>query len=227
MNQKSFAPYVSKRLLVYAVSLFVPLVCGPAIAATEPVAGVETVASLEMSMEGYVPDKTDWSEKASAKYEKRKDGGGVPMAVLTIERLNLKAPVYPGTHRITLDRGLGWIEGTATPDEVGNVAISGHRDGFFRPLKDIKLGDTMELQTPTGVQQFKVSDISIVDALEVSVLDPTDTKVLTLITCHPFYYQGYAPDRYIVRATPIGSEGFGDDSESMKNVINDAQSAIQ
>ena len=108
-----------------------------------------------------------------------------------------------------MDRGLGWIEGTAEPDEVGNIAISGHRDGFFRPLKDIKLGDPIEMQTLDGIQKFEVSDISIVDALEVSVLDPTETKVLTLITCYPFYYQGYAPDRYIVRATPAGGAEIG------------------
>lgn len=212
MKLKFSNPYRSKWPFAYAVSLLISLVCGLAIANTEPVTSVETVASLEMSMEGYAPDKTEWSEKASAKYEKTKDGGGVPMAMLTIERLNIKAPVYPGTHRITLDRGLGWIKGTASPDEVGNIAISGHRDGFFRPLKDIKLGDTIEMQTPAGVQQFNVSDISIVDALEVSVLDPTDSKVLTLITCYPFYYQGYAPDRYIIRATPVDHDGNGVDS---------------
>jgi len=184
--------------------LFFSFVSSLAIASTEPLVASEAPDSIELSMQDYVPDKTEWSEKASAKYEKTKDGGGVPMAVLTIERLNLKAPVYSGTHRITLDRGLGWVERTASPDEVGNIAISGHRDGFFRPLKDIKVGDTIEMQTITGTQQFEVFDISIVDALEVSVLDPTDTTVLTLITCHPFYFQGYAPDRYIVRAAPVG-----------------------
>ena len=168
-----------------------------------------TIRVLEIDMSAYTPVQTQWSEKAKANYEKRKSRDGLPIAMLTIERLNLEAPVYFGTDRITLDRGLGMVEGTAYPDEVGNIAISGHRDGFFRPLKDIKLGDAIDVQTPAGTQTFEVSDISIVDALEVSVLDPTDTTVLTLITCHPFYYQGYAPDRYIVRATPVGSSANG------------------
>jgi len=209
MNQKTPHSYLSGLSLLYIVLMVISFLVNPVIASTESEATSEATDSFELSMKGYVPDKTEWSEKASAKYEKTKDGGGVPMAFLTIDRLNIKAPVYSGTHRITLDRGLGWIEGTADPEEVGNIAISGHRDGFFRPLKDIKVGDAIEMQTPTGVQKFEVSDISIVDALEVSVLDPTDTTVLTLITCHPFYYQGYAPDRYIVRATPVGS---GDNS---------------
>ena len=210
-----------------AVFLFFSLVNCPAIASTEPVVASETTNSIELSMKGYVPDKTGWSEKASAKYEKTKDGGGVPMALLTIERLNIKAPVYSGTHKITLDRGLGWIERTANPDEVGNIAISGHRDGFFRPLKDIKVGDAIEMQTVAGTQQFEVIDISIVDALEVSVLDPTDTTVLTLITCHPFYYQGYAPDRYIVRAVPVGSGGGGRGVYSTQDVRNQVSTEIQ
>jgi len=209
MKQISSATYLSVFSLLCVVFLILSSVSGPTIASTEPPATGDTTHSIELSMRDYVPDKTEWSEKASAKYEKTKDGGGAPMAVLTIERLNLKAPVYSGTHRKTLDRGLGWVEGTANPDEVGNIAISGHRDGFFRPLKDIKVGDAIDVQTNAGLQHFEVFDISIVDALEVSVLDPTDTTVLTLITCHPFYYQGYAPDRYIVRAAPVGVGGDG------------------
>lgn len=206
MKSKFSTAHFSGPLLICAVLLFVLFLSPPVIATTETDTVSATLQTLEIDLQDYAPDKTEWSEKASAKYEKTKDGGGPPMALLTIDRLNLKAPIYAGTQKITLDRGLGWIEGTAKPDEVGNIAISGHRDGFFRPLKDIKLGDTIEMQTPAGVQAFEVSDISIVDALEVSVLDPTATTVLTLITCHPFYYQGFAPDRYIVRATPVTSD---------------------
>jgi len=196
-------------LLICVVLLVATFVSGPVIATTQTDAAGATLQTLEIDLQNYAPDQTDWSVKAIAGYEKRKNSGGLPIAMLTIERLNIKAPIYFGTNRVTLDRGLGLVDGTAYPDEVGNIAISGHRDGFFRPLKDIKLGDAIEMQTPTGVQAFEVSDISIVDALEVSVLDPTDTTVLTLITCHPFYYQGYAPDRYIVRATPVGSDAIG------------------
>ena len=195
---------LSVLTLICVVVLLGPYANSSVMASTEPATTNGTQQSQEINLEGYAPDQTDWSEKAIGKYEKTKNGGGPPLALLTIERLNIKAPVYFGTHRVTLDRGLGMVEGTAYPDEVGNIGISGHRDGFFRPLKDIKLGDAIEMRTPSGVQEFVVSDISIVDALEVSVLDPTDTTVLTLITCHPFYYQGYAPDRYIVRAIPAG-----------------------
>ena len=199
-------PRIPLPQLTCTVILILSFYCYPALATTEPDATEGSQQTLQIDMESYTPDQSEWSVKQIAKYEKKKNTGGLPLAMLKIERLNLEAPVYLGTDRVTLDRGLGIIESTAYLGEVGNIGISGHRDGFFRPLKDIKLGDAIEILTPTGIEEFEVSDITIVDALEVSVLDPTDTTVLTLITCHPFYYQGYAPDRYIVRAIPVGTE---------------------
>lgn len=157
----------------------------------------------EFNSEAPAPDQSQWSDSARAKYAKSAKAAGVPLALLKIARLNLVAPVFPGTDAITLNRGLGVVEGTALPGQAGNVALSGHRDSFFRPLKDIVVGDSIELQTPTGAQRFQVEDIRIVDPLDVSVLEPTDSTVLTLITCYPFYYVGFAPDRYVVRATLV------------------------
>jgi LPXTG-site transpeptidase (sortase) family protein len=199
-------PPIPLPQLTCTVILILSFYCYPALATTEPDVTEGSQQTLQFDMESYTPDQSDWSKKQIAKYEKKKNTGGSPLAMLKIERLNLEAPVYLGTDRVTLDRGLGIIESTAYLGEVGNIGISGHRDGFFRSLKDIKLGDAIDILTPTGIEEFEVSDITIVDALEVSVLDPTDTTVLTLITCHPFYYQGYAPDRYIVRAIPVGSD---------------------
>ena len=153
-----------------------------------------------IDLSAYSPDQTLWSEEARAKYAKISPRPGAPVAVLKIERLNLEAPVFAGTDRITLNRGIGVVEGSPMPGEVGNVALSAHRDSFFRPLKDIAVGDVIELQTLRGILNFQVSDISIVDPLDISVLDPADESILTLITCYPFYYVGFAPDRYIVRA---------------------------
>ncbi len=199
-------PRIPLPQLTCTVIFMLSFFCYPALAATEPDVTERSQQTLQIDMESYTPDQSEWSVKQIAKYEKKKNTGDLPLAMLKIERLNLEAPVYLGTDRVTLDRGVGIIESTAYLGEVGNIGISGHRDGFFRPLKDIKLGDAIEILTPTGVQEFEVSDITIVDALEVSVLDSTDTTVLTLITCYPFYYQGYAPDRYIVRAIPAGTD---------------------
>lgn len=199
----------------------------PAIAGFEQAALGAPAKVHEINMDGYTPDQSMWSEKAITKYESAKNSGEVPLALLKIERLNLEAPVYFGTDRTTLDRGIGIVEGTTQPGEVGNIGLSGHRDSFFRPLKDIKVGDSIEMQTVDGIQNFEVSDISIVDALDISVLDPTDKTVLTLITCHPFYYDGYAPDRYIVRATPVADGDNLNQQNSLQEAIIHASSGIQ
>jgi len=198
-----------------------------AIAASGQTANNDQENAQEISLDGYFPDQSMWAEKTIAKYAKAKDTPGAPLAMLKIERLNVEAPIYVGTDRLTLDRGVGLVKGTAYPDEVGNIGLSGHRDSFFRPLKDIKLGDKIEMRTLEGVQDFKVTDISIVDALDVSVLDPTDTTVLTLITCHPFYYVGFAPDRYIVKATPVDYIMSFDKQKSIQDTTISAKSGIQ
>jgi sortase A len=199
-------PDLNILLLMGAVLFFMALASSPAISAPDQIETEIPAQAQGFDLNGYMPDQSLWSEKMKLKYEQVKLTDEPPLALLKIERLNLEAPVYHGTKRVTLDRGLGSVEGTALPGEVGNIAISGHRDSFFRVLKDIRLGDTIEMRTQDGVEDFEVSQISIVDALEVSVLDPTDSAVLTLITCHPFYYEGYAPDRYIVRATPVSRQ---------------------
>ena len=71
--------------------------------------------------------------------------------------------------------------------------------------KDIRIGDVIELQLRDGIQRFKVDETFITDPLDVSVLEPTAQPTLTLITCYPFYYIGFAPDRFIVRAIQIDS----------------------
>jgi sortase A len=126
--------------------------------------------------------------------------------VLEIPRLGLTVPVLEGTEEITLNRGVGHIEDTALPGERGNVGIAGHRDGFFRVLKDVTSGDTIRLVTVGETLAYTVQDIRVVDPEEVQVLDPTGTPVLTLVTCYPFYYVGNAPQRYVVRAV-LTSEG--------------------
>jgi sortase A len=169
----------------------------------------ETPSSPEFSPGAIAPDQSLWSDSAKTRYEKVRDAKGVPLALLRIGRLNLVAPVFLGTDPITLNRGVGVIDGTARPGEAGNIGLSGHRDSFFRPLKDIVVGDSIELQTLNGVQRFQVSEMRVVDPLDVSVIKPTGTTVLTLITCYPFYFVGSAPDRYVVRATLVEGDAAG------------------
>jgi len=125
---------------------------------------------------------------------------GSALAVLRIESAGMEVPVFETTSKSALDKGAGHVEGSIEPGGSGNIAIAGHRDTFFRGLKDVQVGAEIEMATPQGSRVFRVSELKIVDPLDVSVLDPTEDTVLTLITCYPFYYVGPAPDRYIVRA---------------------------
>jgi sortase A len=143
-----------------------------------------------------------WSEKRIAGYEySLAQYIDPPLAVLRISKVHLEAPVLEGTDELALNRGLGHIVGTVRPGEVGNIGIAGHRDGFFRVLKDVHPGDTIELVTPKRTDTFVVDQIVLVDPDDVSVLQPRSVLSLTLVTCYPFYYVGSAPRRYVVQAS--------------------------
>jgi sortase A len=124
----------------------------------------------------------------------------LPLAILRIPKINLEVPVFNDTDDLTLNRGVGRILGTAQIGQLGNLGIAGHRDGFFRGLKDIGQDDIVELIRPGRTDQYVITQIQTVDPKDVSVLAPTQTPTLTLVTCFPFYYVGNAPQRYVVTA---------------------------
>ena len=128
---------------------------------------------------------------------------GSAVAALSIPRVHLSAMVLHGSDAQTLRRGLGHLEHTPLPGEPGNVVIAGHRDSFFSPLRDVKLGDDVFADTTQGRVHYRVTSMRVVNPHEVSVLDPTDEATLTLITCYPFWVLGPAPDRFVVRATRV------------------------
>jgi sortase A len=124
-------------------------------------------------------------------------------AVLRLPRLGLQVPVMEGTSRLVMNLGAGHIEGTAEPGGSGNVALTSHRDGFFRKLKDVEVGDRVEVATGEGLDVYRVDSLQVVSPKDVSSLQPTRNAVLTLVTCYPFFYLGPAPQRYIVRASLV------------------------
>lgn len=137
---------------------------------------------------------------------------GAPSAVLSIPRLRLNVPVFEGTDALTLNRGAGRIEGTARPGEFGNIGIAAHRDGLFRNLKDIRLGDRIELAQLQRQFTYRVDNIKVVDPRDTAVLKARAQPSLTLVTCYPFHFAGAAPQRYIVQASLANS--LREDSES-------------
>jgi len=168
---------------------------------------LERFAARQAAGADQPPDQTLWSPHRVAAWRKAiSESFPEPIAVLRIPKLRLEVAVLPGTDDRTLDRGLGHIEDTASPGSDGNSGIAGHRDGFFRGLKDIMPGDTIEVATHEATHHYRVERSWVVEPDDVSVLDPTPAAALTLVTCYPFYFIGSAPQRFIVRAVRIDDE---------------------
>ncbi len=159
--------------------------------AERPVPQLDSAGKIDFSL---------WSEKRIAAFEESLSKKLEPaIAVLRLPRIALEVPVFEGTDELTLNRGLGHILGTAQPGQEGNIGISGHRDGFFRGLKDVREGDSIVLTTPQGSLTYVVDNIEIVNPEDVRVLRTRTVSTITLTTCYPFYFIGDAPQRYIVQ----------------------------
>jgi sortase A len=180
----------------------------------------QQLRGLNPGIGGFLRDESHWLTNgrgsASATAEAPKPiaptnqppavGPPAPQSVvgrLEIPRLNVAVMVREGADESTLSRAVGHIPGTALPGNMGNVGLAGHRDTFFRALRNIKANDTIEVQTTRGTYRYLVSSTKIVTPRDVSVLKASGGETLTLVTCYPFYYVGSAPKRFIVHATQV------------------------
>jgi sortase A len=134
---------------------------------------------------------------------------GDPIGRLEIPRLGVSVMVAEGSSADVLRKAVGHLTGTALPGSGGNVALAGHRDRYFRPLKDIRDGDEILLTTPQGTFRYRVEWTRIIDPTDLRVLAPTGRPSLTLLTCYPFHFVGHAPHRFAVRARRIGWQPAG------------------
>lgn len=162
-----------------------------------------------------------WSQKRIKEYQKSLDSHVAPaIGILRLPKVHIEAPILEGTDDLALNRGVEHITGTAKFGENGNIGIAGHRDGFFRGLKDVQLGDEIEMLSSAGIDSYTIDSIRIVKPDDVSVLAPRERPSLTLVTCYPFYFVGSAPQRYIVQASVNGA------SSAQNHVTTVANSAV-
>jgi sortase A len=161
----------------------------------------EVVVELPADRIKATPEQTLWSAgRITAFADSLSQPTSDVLGILAIPRLSLEVPVYDGASDLHMDRGAARIDGTAMPGAPGNLGVAGHRDGYFRVLKDIELGDEITITTMNGRESYVVLELRIVDPTAVEVLDPTVQQSVTLVTCYPFYFVGHAPERFIVRA---------------------------
>ena len=150
------------------------------------------------------PNLALWSEQRIRGYQESLAIRLAPaVGILRIANIKLEVPILEGTDSLSLNEGVGHVAGTANLGEDGNFAVAGHRDGFFRGLKDVSLGDAVEVAGLDEIETYIVDRIIVVDPTDVSVLQPRTRTSLTMITCYPFHYIGSAPKRYIVQASII------------------------
>ena len=154
-----------------------------------------------------LPDFSLWSAKRIQGYQESLTAHFAPaMALLSVPKIHLEVPILEGTDDLSLNRAVGHIVGTPKPGDGGNIGIAGHRDGFFRGLKDVVIGDTIEIMTSKEISTYEIDEMTIVSPSDVSVLAPRLRSSVTLVTCYPFYFIGSAPQRYIVQASLKRSE---------------------
>jgi LPXTG-site transpeptidase (sortase) family protein len=152
-------------------------------------------------------DQAEWSKKRVGAFQLSRSQNVEARARLTIPAAGLSVMVLEGTDETTLDRAVGRIPGTAEFDQSGNLGIAGHRDGFFRGLRHVAVDDEITLSTLKGVTRYRISELQIVEPEDVEVLEPTpDRQTITLVTCHPFYFVGSAPQRFIVHGEQVSFE---------------------
>ena len=128
---------------------------------------------------------------------------GSPLGRIEISSIGLAAMIMEGVDGRTLRHAVGHIPGTALPGQKGNVALAGHRDTFFRGLRNIHKDDEITLTTLRGSYLYRVDTTQVVEPKDIGVLRATADDILTLVTCYPFYFVGSAPKRFVVRAHRI------------------------
>ena len=151
------------------------------------------------------PDIAERRAEAPRPARKRAPTPGL-IGRMEVPRLGLSVMTREGTDAATLRRAVGHVASTALPGQPGNAAFAGHRDTFFRKLRDVRKGDEIVFTTAQGRHRYVVDELRVVQPSDVSVLEPTTSPVLTLVTCYPFNYIGSAPERFIVRAVMKSSD---------------------
>lgn len=131
---------------------------------------------------------------------------GDNIGTLTIPALKITIPIIQGTGNEELKEGVGHFIQSVLPGEGDNCVISGHRETAFRGIGDLKIGDSLIVQTSAGTFTYELKGARIVQANDKTVIVPTDNDVLTMTTCYPFNFIGDAPERYIVSADLVKTE---------------------
>jgi LPXTG-site transpeptidase (sortase) family protein len=141
---------------------------------------------------------------------------------LSIPRIHLQNIVLEGASTHSLLLGPAHLSDTAVPGTLGNAAIAGHRDTFFRHIHSLRYGDDIFILREGRLFHYVVRGRKVVDARDLSVLRPTKDGELTLITCYPTHAIGPAPQRLIVVAKLVSRPEPAGVAEALNGSRSDA-----
>jgi len=127
-----------------------------------------------------------------------------PVARIEVKRLHASAIALAGSSGQALAFGPGHVEETVDAGEPGVAVYSAHRDTHFRFLKDVTIGDEIDVTRSDGKIFRYRADRSAVVRFDQSGIDPlTNRYELVLSTCWPFDALTSGPERYLLHATMI------------------------
>ena len=130
-----------------------------------------------------------------------------PVARIEIRRLRASAIVLAGSSGQALAFGPGHLELTPDAGERGVAVYAAHRDTHFRFLRDVRIGDEIDVTRGDGKTfRYRADGVAVV-RFDASGIDPLATGYqLVLSTCWPFDALVSGPQRYILHATMIGPD---------------------
>lgn len=124
-----------------------------------------------------------------------------PVARIAVPRIGAKAIVLNGSSGQALAFGPGHVEHTPDAGERGVAVYAAHRDTHFRFLKDVKIGDEIDVTRRDGqLFRYRVTHTSVVRD-DAPGIDPlADGRRIILSTCWPLDAVTPGPLRYLVHA---------------------------
>jgi sortase A len=129
-----------------------------------------------------------------------------PVARLRVSRLGIDEIVLAGDSGRTLAFGPGWAQSSAAPGTPGLSVISAHRDTHFSFLRELRIGDRIEIDDARGSHALRVTSTRVADSSRERIDTASDTDALLLVTCYPFEaLSAGGPLRFVVAAAPIGA----------------------
>ncbi len=105
-------------------------------------------------------------------------------------------PYNANIYQVALTKGVAQARGTTLPNEIGNMFLFSHSsanileaaryNSVFYLLSKLKKDDEIDIYYKQKKYKYKVAEIKLVDAKDVSYLNPkSEVKTLTLMTCWP------------------------------------------